>query len=128
MKTNTQSVSFAPARRLRLACGIGISAIALTVALLPQSVGAQTADSDRPLEDFSAGQNERDPFTGNAGGGGLSVFDMIHRSRLGSSQSLSDFNSEKQRELDNAADEFRRQQLEQLRNSEPVSPVPAPEN
>lgn len=128
MKTPTLFVpKFISSRSSSLALGVAISTVAIAIAsaMMPQSAVAQSQGTVNPLEDINSRQSERDSFTGNPGGSGLSVFDMIHRSRLGVSD-LDEANVQKN--LDTATEEFRRQQLERLGNPQPVVPVnqPAP--
>jgi len=124
MKISNPLVSgFAPTLLVRLAFGVGISAalVAVSSAILPQTASAQPTDRVQPLQDFNTQQNEVDPFTGSAGGGGFSVFDLIHNSRLYNSRDINDFTTESRQNIDDAAAQFRQQQLQRLGN--PASPV-----
>ncbi|HBB32091.1 MAG TPA: hypothetical protein DDZ80_12675 [Cyanobacteria bacterium UBA8803] len=126
MKIGTQF--FASTLLAPIAIGVGLSTVALgiTFGLLSQPATAQSAETVKPLEDLNSRQNERDPLTGRTGSGGLSVFDIIHRSRLG--VDVEGFTSELDENLDKATQEFRRQQLEQLRNPQQVPPTNSGEN
>ncbi len=119
MKLKTQFLAtFTP---IILGVGISTIAIALSSVILPQSATAQSADKVKPLEDLNNRQNEQDTLTGT---GGLSVFDLIHRSQQSvDSQGFSDTVN---RNLDQATQEFRRQQLESLKNQPEVSPTNPP--
>ncbi len=109
---------------------LGISISALTVSLssliLSQPATAQSTERVQPLEDFNNQQNEPDSFSGNIGGSGLSVFDLIHQYQRGVS---SYDETTVKKNLDNATEEFRRQQLEQLNNQQlqPTNPSPTPQ-
>lgn len=124
MKISNPLVSgFALTLLVRLALGVGLSATlaAISSAILTQTALAQPADRVQPLQDFNTQQNEVDPFTGSAGGGGFSVFDLIHNSRLYNSRDMNDFTTESRENIDDAAAQFRQQQLQRLGN--PVSPM-----
>lgn len=94
-----------------LALGV---AVGITSTIIPESAIAQSAESVNPLEDLDSRQNERDSLTGVPGNGGWNVFDFIHRARLGVDTEA--FDSELEQNLDNATQEFRRLQIERLRN------------
>ncbi len=129
MKISTQLVpAFASTRLARLAFGVGLGAvaIALTSAVLPQSATAQSAaDAASPIQDFISPQNERDSFGGSIGGGGnFSVFDLMHNAQGGGTIDANQFSQEKNQEIDRAAEEYRRLQLQRL-NQQPGAPVNA---
>ena len=119
MKLKTQFLAtFTP---IILGVGISTIAIALSAAILPQSATAQSAEKVKPLEDINNRQNEQDTLTGS---GGFRVFDLIHRSQQSvDSQGFSDTVN---RNLDRATEEFRRQQLESLKNQPEVYPTNPP--
>ncbi|NEP02560.1 MAG: hypothetical protein F6K58_28710 [Symploca sp. SIO2E9] len=122
MNSFNQSVTKFPLTLLeRISLGLGICAVALSITsvLGPQPASAQTANDVQPLEDFEAGQNERDPFSGTAG---FSPFDLIHRARLGNNRDLNEYVDEQRENLKDAASEFRRRQLEQLGVESQFSP------
>ncbi|NER29936.1 MAG: hypothetical protein F6J89_20530 [Symploca sp. SIO1C4] len=122
MNSASQSVTkFASTLLKRISLGFGVCAVAfsLTSILGSQSASAQTVNDVQPLEDFEAGQNERDPFSGT---GGWSPFDLIHRARLGNSRDLNEYVNEQRESLKDAAAEFRRLQLEQLGVESQFSP------
>jgi hypothetical protein len=126
MKISNPLVSgFASTLLVRLALGVGISAalVAIASVMLPQSASAQPTDTVQPLQDFNTQQNEVDPFTGRAGGSGFSVFDLIHNSRLYNSRDMNEFTVESRENIDDAAAQYRQQQLQRLGNPEsPVAP------
>lgn len=122
MKLNPLVSEFASMLLTRLVgVGISASAIAISLAILPQTASAQPTDRVQPLQDFNSQQNEVDPFTGTAGSGGFSVFDLIHNSRLYNSRDMNEFITEKRENIDDAAAQYRQQQLQRLGN--PTSPI-----
>jgi hypothetical protein len=120
MKTKTASV-FTKSVRMALVALAGVGAVA---ALSCQSAIAQTSEKVNPLEDFQNPDAAADPFS-NRGGTQSSVYDLIHRAVLGNTRSQEEFNAEQQESLNDAASEFRRQQLELLKQRErQQNPVP----
>ncbi len=132
MKISNPLVSaFASTQLARTAFGVGIStvAIASSVAvcaiastILPQAAFAQTAPGTpgnvQPFPDSSR-QNERDTFGGSLGNGDLSIFNLIHRAQLGNGS----FDEQEQsRNLNNAAEEFKRKQRTLIGNPQPQLP------
>ena len=112
----TSATSTKPFTRLALAILAGVGSTSL---LLPIPVLAQATNID-PLGDVQTQDAGSDPLSG---GSGFNVFDMIHRARLGNSRSLREFRTEQQQQLDDAAAEFRRQQLERIQT--PAEAIPA---
>lgn len=109
----------------RFVLGIGISGVTLgiTAIMLPQSTAAQTARDVEPLGEFTTPQSEQDSFGGSRSG--FSVFDLIHRSQQGGVLDFNQFSNDKRQELDNAAEAYRRLQLQQLNQLEtPMEPTP----
>jgi hypothetical protein len=132
MKISNQLVpGFASTLLARIALGVGVSAaaIAITSAVVPQSASAQPAGSVQPLEDFSNSQNERDPYSGDIGGGGFNVFNLIHQAQTRGSIGYDEFVSEQGRNIDKATAEFRRQQLLRLQQQQgsPTDSVTSPQ-
>ncbi|WP_449417444.1 hypothetical protein [Phormidium nigroviride] len=87
-----------------------VSAIGVAVVFLPQPSHAQNSgaqNSAQPLQDFQT-QDSTDPFSGR--GNGMGIFDLIHRSRLGTLRNMDEFSSEQQQNLNDAAAEFREKQ------------------
>lgn len=104
--------------------GIGITLVGAIASASPS-----LAQSQSPLEDFQSPQNERDSFYGGTGGSGFSVFNLLHNAQLGQTRDLGEFSTQQQTNINNAADEFRRLQLQRLGNPQlPVvsDPVTAP--
>ena len=67
--------------------------------------------------------NEYDAMTGTAGAAGLNPMNIIHRANLGGFRDPREFQDETQRNLDDAAADFKRQQQEQLQEESPNQPV-----
>jgi hypothetical protein len=88
--------------------------------LLPQPSLAQSA---YPSSSDNLNEGNNNPFSSRYDDSGFSPLDMIHRAQLGTLRSFDEFNSEQSESLNNAADEFRRQQIERLRQQNQVSPV-----
>lgn len=123
MKISTRLVpAFASTLLTPITLGISICAVtlSLTGAILPQAATAQSAEKVQPLEDLNNRQNEPDSLSGNIGGSGLSVFELMHRYQQGVS-SFDEANVQKN--LDNATEEYRRLQLEQLTNQQQAQPT-----
>lgn len=101
----------------------GIGAIAL-----PQATFAQTP-SAQPLQDFNT-QDSPDPFSDR--GDGRGVFDLIHRSQLGTLRNMDEFNAQQRKNLNDAAAEFRERQRallqQQQQQVQPLEVTPTPEN
>lgn len=89
-----------------------LAVVSGTYLVLPTKVVAQATHID-PLEGVQTQDAGSDPLSSNSG---FSVFDMIHRARLGNSRSIQEFRTEQRQQLDDAAAEFRRQQLDRIQN------------
>ena len=96
-----------------------LAAVGITSVLLPAKVLAQATDID-PLGDVQTQDAGSDPLSGNSG---FNVFDMIHRARLGNSRSMQEFRTEQRQQLNDAAAEFRRQQLNRIQSPTNTTPV-----
>jgi hypothetical protein len=120
MKISNPFVSaFASTRFARIALGVGVSTVAIASMMLPPAASAQTAPGNiQSLPDASR-QNERDSFGGNLGGGDFNIFQMIHQSQLGGMRDMSEYSQEQNRNLNNAAEEFKRRQRALMGNPEP---------
>ncbi|WP_159788345.1 hypothetical protein [Sodalinema gerasimenkoae] len=108
---------------LRFAITSSLSLLALCSGLVFAST-AQAQNSNRldipsnnPFRD-SPNTGDRNPMQGE---GGLDMFDIIHRSNFGGGRTLEQFRSGQEGRLDNAADAFRRRQLELIRQQESIS-------
>jgi hypothetical protein len=131
MNKSTQLIpAFASTLLARITLGIGFGAVALgiTSVVVPQSALAQTG-TVQPLDDFTTQQNERDPFTGDIGGGGFNVFNLMHQAQTRGTLDRDEFVSEQKQKLDRATEDFRRLQLQQIQrlNQQQTSPVTTPQ-
>lgn len=97
-----------------------VSAIAATTLGCPQSSHALPATNAQPLQDLFPTKDNTDPFSSR--GDGSAVFDLIHRANLGPSRSLEDFSSEQQKNLTDAAAQFRAKQRQILQQQAPTQP------
>jgi hypothetical protein len=99
---------------------VALSAIAFSTLLLPQPTLAQAngLNNSQPQHNFQTNDNP-DPFSGGSGTG---MFDLIHRSRLGSGRSTEEFSIEQRQNLNDAAAEFRNKQ--RLLLEKPALPSP----
>ena len=123
MKITSPFVSaFASTCFARLALGVGVSTLAIASMILPQAASAQTAPSNIQSFPDASRQNERDSFGGNLGGGDFNIFQMIHQSQLGGMRDMSEYSQEQNRNLNNAAEVFKRQQRALIGNPEPQLP------
>lgn len=123
MKISNPFVSaFASTRFARIALGVGVSTVAIASMMLPQAASAQTAPGNIQSFPDASRQNERDSFGGNLGGGDFNIFQMIHQSQLGGMRDMSEFSQEQNRNLNNAAEAFKRQQRALMGNPEPQLP------
>ena len=93
---------------LTVLAGIGVASC-----LLPQASWAQ-ATYPTQLDEFKTQAQERDPLTGS-NNGGFNPLDLIHRANLGSLRTYEEFSAEQRTNLNSAADDFRKQQLEMIR-------------
>ncbi len=122
MKISNPFVSaFASTRFARIALGVGVSTVAIASMMIPQAASAQTAPGNGNIQSFpdASRQNERDSFGGNLGGGDFNIFQMIHQSQLGGMRDMSEYSQEQNRNLNNAAEEFKRRQRALMGNPEP---------
>ncbi|AFZ20306.1 hypothetical protein [Allocoleopsis franciscana] len=117
--TNPFVSAFASTRFARLALGVGVSTLAIASMILPQAASAQTAPGNIQSFPDSSRQNERDSFGGNLGGGDFNIFQMIHQSQLGGTRDMGEYSQEQNRNLNNAAEAFKRQQRALIGNPEP---------
>lgn len=102
-----------------LLCSLGINAI-------PSSSFAQNQPQN--AIDGSARPNEPGSTIGGSNGG-LNMFDLILRSQNTPSRTSDEVIQQQRRSLDTSGEEFRRQQLERLRNPEAANPsTPTPQN
>lgn len=88
----------------------GISVVSL---LSPQMIWAQTTNVN-PLEDANPAEEGSDPFSSSGQGNSFGIFDLIHRANLGGDRNVEDFSLEQDQNLNSAAAQFRKKQLERL--------------
>lgn len=112
MQPQTQLAS--PRFQARLALGLLVG-VALLPCLLPQATLAQTAGAVQPLEDFQTKDGGSDLFSDRSGNGASGLFDLMHRAAFGGMRSADDFGAEQQQNLNDAAAQFRAQQLQRLK-------------
>jgi hypothetical protein len=97
---------------LTVLAGIGVASC-----LLPQASWAQATNPTYPtyptqLDEFKT--QEQDPLTGTSNGG-FSPLDLIHRANFGTLRTYEEFSAEQRTNLNSAADDFRKRQLEMIR-------------
>jgi|GEM_PF-3504975 len=111
--------------RVTLSIGISTIALGITSALVPQPTWAQQVGGIESLGNIGP-QNEVDSLTGTSEG--FDPFDLIHNAQQAGSISPYEYQQGLPQNIDNAIDNFRRQQLEQWNNQqsgsnqEPESP------
>lgn len=120
--TNPFISAFASTCFARIALGVGVSTVAIASMILPQAASAQTAPGNIQSFPDASRQNERDSFGGNLGGGDFNIFQMIHQSQLGGMRDMSEYSQEQNRNLNNAAEAFKRQQRVLIGNPESQLP------
>ena len=98
---------------------VALAGMGVVSCLLPQTSLAQT-NYNQPLDDFQPQNNNQS--WGSENGGSFSPLDMIHRAQQGTLRTSEDFSSEQRENLNSASSEFRRLQLERLRQQNQASP------
>jgi len=114
MKMQPQTQLASPRFQARIALGLLVG-VALIPCLLPQATLAQTAGAVQPLEDFQTKDGGSDLFSDRSGNGASGLFDLMHRAAFGGMRSADDFGAEQQQNLNDAAAQFRAQQLQRLK-------------
>jgi hypothetical protein len=114
MKMQPQTQLASPRFQARIALGLLVG-VALIPCLLPQATLAQTAGAVQPLEDFQTKDGGSDIFSDRSGNGASGLFDLMHRAAFGGMRSADDFGAEQQQNLNDAAAQFRAQQLQRLK-------------
>lgn len=72
-----------------------------------------------PLQDLQT-VDDPDPFSNS--GGGLGMFDLLHRSRLGNNRDMTEFTVEQRQNINDAASQFRSRQQQLIQQQEePIS-------
>lgn len=92
----------------KIAFGL-LAGTTFSILVLPEATFAQTLLND-PSQDY---QRDGDPINGGTGQS-FSVFDLIHRSNLGSNRPPEEVTQEQNENLDEAATQFRVRQRERL--------------
>ena len=92
----------------KIAFGL-LAGTTFSILLLPEATLAQNLNTD-PSQDF---QKDGDPLTGGTGQS-FSVFDLIHRSNLGSNRPPEEVTQEQKENLDDEAAQFRATQRQRL--------------
>lgn len=114
MKTSPQVIKLA----VSYSVSIGFASL-----LMAKPSWAQATVDPNPLQDLNQEQN-RDPFSRSndedAYGG---IMELMHRAQLGNIRSTSEFSTEQNRSLNDAAAQFRKRQLEMIRNQNQVNPA-----
>ncbi|MBW4494871.1 MAG: hypothetical protein KME26_17670 [Oscillatoria princeps RMCB-10] len=110
-----------------------LAAIGVAPLALPQASFAQACSDAQTLQGCPS-PNERDSFSGLESGQ-LNMYDIIHRSQMGTLTNINEFTAEQRQNLNSAADDFRTQQLKRMQQaqpqaapSEPPATPPAPQN
>lgn len=89
--------------------------------LLPQASQAQTGDVN-PLQDFQTEENS-DPFSSSNQGDAFGIFDLIHRAQLGNVQSIEEYSTQQNQNLDAAAAQFREMQKKRIQGESTATPT-----
>lgn len=120
MKISTQLVS----------AFVSTVAIALSSTVIPQAASAQIAPGSGSATSFpdSSRQNERNSMTGGFGGDDFSIFDLIHRSQLGTLRDINEFSQEQNQNLTTEAEKFRLEQRRRLGTPPQLQPEGQQEN
>ncbi|UIE39026.1 hypothetical protein [Leptodesmis sichuanensis] len=106
---------------LRLAVGLLTAGTLMATVLEPASaqIGAP-----RPLEELQT-KDSADFLNGRGNGQSSTMMNIIQNAIIGSPRSMDEYTAEQRDNLDAATEQFRKQQAERLRNSQPVQPAPA---
>jgi hypothetical protein len=113
-----------------------LTGISLVVGLgtVPTFLGEESLAQQAPIRHNSTTEgfqgNESDPLFGE-GGDNFNPFNLIHNANFSNGRSLGQFQQDTQRQLNRASEDFRRQQLELIRqqqlNAQPEPPTTEPE-
>jgi len=100
--------------KLAICTTAGISLVSL---LIPQPSWAQnTTTNANPLEDLNPQENTN-PFSARDQGQAMNgIMDLMHRAQMGNIRSSSEYSTEQNQNLNDAAAKFRQRQLEMIRN------------
>lgn len=95
--------------------GVGIATF------LPQP-GLAQVNSANPQEIFESERN-RDPFSSQSTSDSMGVFDLIHRAQLGTMRDPSEYATEQNQSINDAAAAFRERQRQLIQQRQPQTPV-----
>ena len=109
--------SMKPYTRLTLSLLAGLSTASL---LLPMPGRSQATKID-PLEDLRTTDGSSDPFSGSSNAS--SVYDLIHRARLNNAINMNQFRTQQRQQINDAAAEFRKQQLQRMQTPAQAAPI-----
>lgn len=102
---------------------VGLLTVGTLITAVLGPVSAQVG-APKPLEDLQT-KDSADFFNGRGNGQSSSMMNFIQNAIIGSPRSMDEFTSEQKDSLDAAAVQFRKQQAERLRNSQPPVQSPA---
>lgn len=109
--------SMKPYTSLVLSLLAGLSTASL---LLPMPGLAQASKID-PLEDLRTTDGSSDPFSSSSNAS--SIYDLIHRARLNNGLNMNEFRTQQREQINDAAAEFRSQQLQRMQTTPQAAPV-----
>lgn len=112
---------------LSILTGIGL---VFGLAIAPTFLAEESRAQQAPIRHNSTTEgfhgNEGDPLFGE-GGENFSPFDLIHNANFNNGRTMGQFQQDTQRQLNRASEDFRRQQLEAIRqqqlNAQPETPA-----
>lgn len=111
-----------PSQVIKLAVSYSVS-IGFASLFMAQPSWAQATVDPSPLQDLNQEQN-RDPFSrGNEEDAYGGIMQLMHRAQMGNIRSTNEFSTEQDRSLNDAAAQFRKRQLEMIRNQNQVTPA-----
>ena len=116
-------------KRQSLSILTGISLV-LGLGIAPTFWGEKSSAQQAPIRHNSTTEgfqgSESDPLFGE-GGDNFNPFDLIHNANFSNGRTMGQFQLDTQRQLNRASEDFRRQQLEAIRqqqlNAQPATPA-----
>ena len=127
MKIESQFSSFACKRLAKITLSLSFGAAFGIISSFGQSTLAQSVNFQSPQGSDGYQSNEKDP--GDNSLGNFDPFQLIHNANLGATRTAEEFNSDTERNIKDAAAEFKRLQQERMLNQQSGSPAnPLPEN
>lgn len=97
-----------------------IAGIGILLGMAPAS--AQSADVD-PLEGLRTEDSPSDPFAGNGDGQTRGAMQLFHQLQLNNGVTMDEFSNQQQDAIQSAAEQFRQQRMERLRQTEGTTPA-----